>query len=673
MEEQKKLFIHLGLPEREVVKILKNESLVGTLTELTKIVGVSDTSKPSSGTMGIILLQWATKGAHVSEDDKKQAFLTPYVQDGRIGNVKQMQAALTFLKKDSLDADAFEKACGVGLGELDKDTVQSLLNEVFQAKQSMLDAKKWDAFGPILGFVSKQHDTLKWADMNLVRELLQAHLQSKYGPKPDKRAAALAEKQRKQAEKEALEKAAQEAREKELGELKTLVLVDSGPDDPFLKIREADKYENKRAHFHGWVESIREAAADGTLFFVEIRDGSGYLQTVFSGKLALQSLALSLRRECTILVAGTLTRPPEGKYTREGFCDLELGVDYWKMIGESPAELEDVINKDSNVPQLFDNRHLHIRWPRPSAYLKLRSVLLQYFRQYYFDHGFFEVQPPTLVQTQAEGGSELFQFKYYGEDAYLTQSSQLYLETVLPAVGDTFCIVSSYRAEKSRTRRHLAEYTHLEGELAFITFDDLLNHIEDLICSAIQGVLDSPFGALLKRINPDAKVPKRPFRRMDYTEALEFCKEHNIYKDEETKSNFEFGDDIPEMPERKMIEIIGEPTFLCRFPVTLKAFYMPKDPKDPRVTESTDLLMPGVGEIVGASMRIKDYDELMAAYQREGIDASPYYWFTDLRKYGTCPHGGYGIGVERFLVWLFGDDHIRNVCLYPRYMGRCQP
>jgi len=293
-------------------------------------------------------------------------------------------------------------------------------------------------------------------------------------------------------------------------------------------------------------------------------------------------------------------------------------------------------------------------------------------REHYFDKGYFEVTPPTLVQTQAEGGSELFDFSYFGEKAYLTQSSQLYLETMIPAMGDVFCMAQSYRAEKSRTRRHLSEYTHLEAEMPFLTFDGLLDSIEDLLCDVTQRVLDKSKELLLS-VNPKAAVPKRPFLRLDYAEAVEYCRKNLIYKDSKEKIHFEFGDDIPELQEREMTERIGEPIFLCRFPVHLKAFYMPKCPEDPRVTESVDLLVPGVGEIVGASMRIWDYQELMAAYRREGIDPTPYHWFTDQRKYGSVPHGGYGMGVERFLVWLLSQDHIRNVCLYPRDRTRCNP
>jgi asparaginyl-tRNA synthetase len=261
---------------------------------------------------------------------------------------------------------------------------------------------------------------------------------------------------------------------------------------------------------------------------------------------------------------------------------------------------------------------------------------------------------------------------YFGEDAFLTQSSQLYLETCVPSLGKVFCCAPSYRAEKSRTRRHLAEYTHFEAEMGFITFEELLDTLEDMVVDVAKR-LEAKAGDLLRQINPNFKVPEQPFLRMPYADAIKYCNEHNIYKVEETKEHFQFGDDIPEGPERKMTDQINRPIFLCKFPTEMKSFYMARCKDDPTLTESVDLLMPGVGEIIGGSMRTWDLETLMKGYAREGIDPTAYYWYNDLRKYGSCPHGGFGLGIERYLCWILGQDHIRNVTLYPRVIGRCKP
>jgi asparaginyl-tRNA synthetase len=334
---------------------------------------------------------------------------------------------------------------------------------------------------------------------------------------------------------------------------------------------------------------------------------------------------------------------------------LEIQASSINIISRSSPEIEHEIRPDSGVDLLLDKRHLVLRGDRTRKILLFRAETLRAFREYYYSRNFIEVTPPTIVQTEVEGGSTLFKLEYFGENAYLTQSSQLYLETVLPALGDCYCLLSSYRAEKSRTRRHLTEYTHLEGELAFCDFEGLLDHLEDLVVS----VSEDLFGKnqdIIHEFNPEFSPPKKPFRRLPYAEMIELLK-----------------DDVPEEPERTLVDRLGEPIFLTQFPKHMKAFYMPPTDEDPQVTSSADLLLPTVGETIGASQRIHDLDMLEERIEEFGLDLTPYYWYLDLRKYGTVPHSGYGLGIERFIQWLLNLDHIREACLYPRLINRAKP
>ena len=254
------------------------------------------------------------------------------------------------------------------------------------------------------------------------------------------------------------------------------------------------------------------------------------------------------------------------------------------------------VSKDADPQTLLDNRHLVLRGEVASSVLKVRAAVLRAFRQTYEEikPRCIEVTPPSMVQTQVEGGSTLFSFDYYGQQAYLTQSSQLYLETCLPSLGNVFCVAPSFRAEKSLTRRHLSEYTHIEAELDFITFDDLLDHLELVMSRVVEITLADPSTAkLIQDLNPSFRAPERPFKRMRYAEAIQWLGENGI-KNEETGLDHVFGDDIAEAAERKMTDIINRPIFLTHFPVEIKAFYMKKEAADLRVTESVDCLMPGV-------------------------------------------------------------------------------
>ncbi|KAL4974494.1 hypothetical protein BDW66DRAFT_86386 [Aspergillus desertorum] len=408
------------------------------------------------------------------------------------------------------------------------------------------------------------------------------------------------------------------------------------------------------------------------MIFLTLSDGYGYLQCVLTGDLVKTYDAMTLTLETSIALHGEMRAVPPKQHAPN---NRELHVDFYTIIGRAAGDKEAITTRvahDSDPQTLYNNRHLVLRGETASSVMKVRAATLKAFRQTFDELRMTEVTPPAMVQTQVEGGSTLFKFDYYGEDAYLTQSSQLYLETCIPSLGDVFCVCPSFRAEKSLTRRHLSEYTHIESELDFIEFTDLLDHLEAVICRVLEIVLADPVAKpIIEQLNPDFQMPSRPFLRMKYSDAIEWLRKHEI-PNEEGKPH-EFGDDIAEAAERKMTDIINRPIFLTHFPAEIKAFYMKKDPEDRRVTESVDVLMPGVGEIVGGSMRMDDWDELMAAYKHEGMDPSPYYWYTDQRKYGTSPHGGYGLGLERFLAWLCARYTVRDCSLYPRFTGRCTP
>ncbi|KAJ5349680.1 hypothetical protein N7541_007407 [Penicillium brevicompactum] len=389
---------------------------------------------------------------------------------------------------------------------------------------------------------------------------------------------------------------------------------------------------------------VHRARAQKDVVFITLTDGYGYLQCILTGDMVKTYDIMTLTLETSMSIHGEMRSVPPKQHAPN---DRELHADFFEIIGRAAGDKEAITTRvapDADPQTLYDNRHLVLRGETSSSVMK----------------------------TQVEGGSTLFGFDYYGENAYLTQSSQLYLETCLPSLGDVYCVCPSFRAEKSLTRRHLSEYTHIEAELDFITFTDLLDHLEEMICSVIDSILAEPeIAGYIKQLNPDFKKPSRPFRRMKYDDAIQWLIEHEIPNEE--GQPHQFGDDIAEAAERRMTDIINEPIFLTHFPAEIKAFYMKKAPEDRRVTESVDVLMPGVGEIVGGSMRMDDWDELMSAYKHEGMDPSPYYWYTDQRKYGTSPHGGYGLGLERFLAWLCARYTVRDCSLYPRYTGRCTP
>lgn len=489
--------------------------------------------------------------------------------------------------------------------------------------------------------------------------------------KAKKGADGLRKKQEKQAQQQQQQQQKAADAAKKLAELDLIQISEdkSLPAATKIKVKAVGAHVGQRVVVQGWVHRLR---AQKGVAFITLRDGSGFLQTVLTGDLAKARVTQELTLESTVTIKGVVEKLPEGKTAPGG---VELKADFYEVIGLAPSGDDAFTNKvqeNADASLLLDQRHLTMRGETLSAVFRVRAVLLSAMRRFFSEEGLTEVTPPCMVQTQVEGGSTLFKLDYYGEEAYLTQSSQLYLETCLPALGDVFCVQESFRAEKSHTRRHLSEYTHIESELAFLTFDEMLDHLERLFTTVIKYVVEDPVaGPLVKQLNPGFQVPQMPFKRMEYIHALDWLNEHGIPNEEGEK--FKFGDDIAEAAERKMTDTLNVPILLTRFPVEIKSFYMKKCADDPRVTESVDVLMPNVGEVTGGSMRIDDYDELVAALKRENLSLDDYYWFTDLRKYGTCPHGGYGLGTERILAWLCDRFTVRECSLYPRFAGRCKP
>lgn len=409
-------------------------------------------------------------------------------------------------------------------------------------------------------------------------------------------------------------------------------------DPKVVKLRSGKSEENvdqsggwgTRVRVTGRVHRLR---AQKDVIFVTLQDGYGFLQCVFTGDLIKTYDAMTLTLETSMEIYGEMWEVPPKQHAPD---DRELHADYFEIVGKAAGDKEAITTRvapDADPQTLYDNRHLVLRGEISSSVIKVRAAVLRAFRKTYDElkPSCLEMTPPCMVQTQVEGGATLFAFDYYGEKAYLTQSSQLYLETCLPSLGNVFCVAPSFRAEKSLTRRHLSEYTHIEAELDFITFEDLLVHLELVMCTVIDHALANPhIQQLVHDLHPGFQRPERPFLRMKYADAIVWLREHDILN--EAGQPHEFGDDIAEAAERKMTDVINRPIFLTHFPVEIKAFYMRKDAADARVTESVDCLMPGVGEIVGGSMRMDDYDELLAGYRREGIDPAPYYWYTDQRK-----------------------------------------
>ncbi|KAH9577345.1 Glutaminyl-tRNA synthetase [Trypanosoma melophagium] len=611
------------------------------------------------------------------KDSNRRDFVARYVKNMKLDSTQKVDAAIRFVSAikgtDAVDTDKFEKECGVGVVITRDDTVRLVKTALEEEDLKLLKASWMKNPNMMLGKM-KRVPGLQWADFTIVKSALEELVPPMIKDVVIEESASKAKHKDPEAGTSNNAGGSASANVRKCPRNENWKLIANGL--PRSRISSLPSYkEGTKVYVVGWAHRVRHQSR---ISFVELRDGSGFIQLVFEGATE------PFHRETSLAIRATLKCEPKAKVDLQ--LPYELHVEEYAIIGNSDGSIENVITAESSPDKLLDDRHLVVRGTYGSTTLKVRHEVIRAFREYFWSLDMSEVTPPTLVNTQCEGGSTLFDVMYYGKNAYLTQSSQLYLETCTSALGDVYCILPSYRAEKSKTRRHLSEYTHLEAEYAVCNYEELLSYLEDLLVEVFNRVIKR-VGHLVAFMNPGELVdpsadpcdpkswkfaPKKPFKRLKYGDAIKFCNENGIINPE-TNAPFQFGEDITDQPERAMVEKIGEIVFMTHFPAVMKSFYMARDENDPTLTESVDILVPGVGEIVGGSMRMWDYDELMQAYQREGLDPSAYYWYTDQRRYGSTPHGGFGLGVERFLVWLLNLGSVREACLFPRYMGRCEP
>lgn len=424
-----------------------------------------------------------------------------------------------------------------------------------------------------------------------------------------------------------------------------------------VRISDMQNHVGETVQIRGWMHLKREHGKH--MLFLVVRDGTGFVQVVLRDNVQGYNEVFNSYREASLIVTGDVSEDERSPY------GYEIRANGAKVISPSQSSIEEEIQPDSSVELLLDKRHLVVRGEKASAVLRYTDKLLRYLREFCVERGLTEVIPPALTKAACEGGATLFPVKYFDDTAYLTQSSQLYLEAVLPALGNVYCIQKSFRAEHHRTRRHLLEYYHFEPELAFIDFEDLIRFAEDTIVHIVKRTLEEDYKILELFGVTDLEVPKQPFKRMTYAEALEFFKSRGV--------SIEPGMDIEESKERMLVDHFGVPIFLTEFPVIQKAFYFKRKESDETLAQAVDLLVPTVGEIIGGGMREDDYNKIISRLGEINANLEDYRWYTDFRKYGSVPHGGYGLGIERTIEWIFRLEHIREATLFPRFINRLLP
>jgi asparaginyl-tRNA synthetase len=440
-------------------------------------------------------------------------------------------------------------------------------------------------------------------------------------------------------------------------------------DSSVTTISEIGKYDGQTVTLRGWLYNLRES---GKLLFPIFRDGSGQIQGIVpkSGVPPEVFDAIKgLTQESSVIVEGRVRadqRAPGG---------YELDVTHIQVLQRvSESDPYPISLKEHGVDFLMEHRHLWLRTPRQAAILRVRAEIIKAARDFFDDRGFTLTDPPILTPAACEGTSTLFPVDYFEEQAYLTQSGQLYIEATAMALGKVYSFGPTFRAEKSKTRRHLTEFWMVEPEVAYATLDDLMSLAQEMVSFLVKRCLEKRRTDLQTIGRDVARLEKIevPFPRISYDDAVSMLQQAHAKGELENK--FEWGGDLGSPDETYISSQFDRPVMIHRYPAKVKAFYMEPDPLRPELALCVDVLAPeGYGEIIGGSQRLASYELMVQRIREHGLPEEAFRWYLDLRKFGSVPHGGFGMGIERAVAWICGLEHVRETIPFPRMLHRLYP
>jgi asparaginyl-tRNA synthetase len=438
---------------------------------------------------------------------------------------------------------------------------------------------------------------------------------------------------------------------------------------PVATIATLGQHEGQSVTLRGWLYNLRES---GKLLFPIFRDGTGTIQGVAHVKSVPPAVFESLKgltQESSVIVTGKVRadkRAPGG---------YEFDVEDLQVIQRVPeSDPYPITLKEHGVDFLMEHRHLWVRSPRQSAILRIRAEIMRAAAEYFDTNGFIRTDPPILTPAACEGTSTLFPVDYFGDPAFLTQSGQLYIESTALALGKVYSFGPTFRAEKSKTRRHLTEFWMIEPEVAYCDLDGLLEIAENFLSHIVQSVLKNrtPELRVIGRDPAKLQLIAPPFPRITYDDAAALL--NAAHKTGALEQPFEYGNDFGSPDETWLSSQFDRPVMVHRYPANVKAFYMEPDPANPNLALCVDVLAPeGYGEIIGGSQRVSSYELLLSRIQQHQLPQEAFEWYLDLRRYGSVPHSGFGMGIERAVAWICGLDHVRETIPFARTLHRIYP